>query len=268
MIMKSPTPPLFTKTNYENFVFEIKSVLSADTMLWASSFMDKEEDISFALNSLKDTGFCASISNKEETLAQFLGIETHFNNRNGFYIYALCTNQKYRNCGYMRALLHSAVSFLRENGYDFVWLFPANKGLKTTYYKLGFKIPVPVGASPSPRSAKDFYLSLEKRPNTREFDGNFKTLYEFSSKVIPFDAFKYSLDCISEITNINYITKDGVCDGYIISCREDENLMLGISEKYSHLCRFNNCNEDEFAYLMPISDCKFDNLKSIEPIIR
>ncbi len=268
MIMKSPTPLLFTKTVYENFVFEIKSILSADTMLWASSFMDKIEDISFALNSLKDTGFCASISNKDETIAQFLGIETRLNNRNGFYIYALCTNRKYRNGGYMKALLHSAVCHLRESGYDYVWLFPASKDLQATYYKLGFKIPVPVGASPSPKAVKDFYISLKEKPITREFDGNFKTLYEFSSKVIPFNAFKYSLDCISEITDVYYIIKDGVCDGYIISCREEKNLILAVSEKYSHLCKFNNCNEDEFAFLMPLSDCKFDNLESIEPIIR
>ncbi len=254
---------LLKKELGEGILFEVKEAEKTDISLWRECFSDEEEDIKKAISSLSSCSFCASLSVNGKTGAQFIGVESRICEKTGIYIYALCTKKEFRGKGYMRLLLEKSFEYAKSLGYDLLWLFPANEELEGTYKRLGFSVPVYVGASPVLNSDEDYFLLLKAPVEFIAFDGDYEKLYELSSKIFPLDAFRYALESIAPSVSISYIINDGKCDGYIIS-KKDSKRLLAISESHRNLI---NYDKRSFAYIMPISELpSFDILA--EPLLR
>ena len=255
---------------FDGLAFEIKSIKNADPFIWQEAFGDSLSEIAHAMEKLKNCGFCASLSDKNEVLSQFIGLETNFKNKKGIYIYALCTNPSYRNKGYMRRLLELSFEYGKKVGYDFFWLFPASEELKNAYNKLGFTIEIPVGASPFPTAKNDFYNLLDfdicnSGLAFSLFDGNYKRLYSFFDNFFDYDTFEYSLAVIKNLIDIKYIVSDEKITGCIIFSKSFPKKALCVSNGYSHIIK---TVQKGFAYLYPLSSSDYKDLSPVEPLPR
>ena len=255
----------FLKKELENgLFFEIKSVKETDTELWRRCFFDKKEDIEKASSALASDSFCASITVDGRTASQFIGVESTLCGKRGIYIYALCTDECYRGKGYMKRLVELSFNYSKARGYEFLWLFPANEKLEEAYKKLGFSLPLSVGASPVINSREDFFLSLEAPLELIAFDGDYMKLYELSNKLLPFDAFVYALESIGGAVSVSYILNNGKKDGYIISDKNSESRILAISDGYKDFIKY---EKRSYAYLMPIKEIDPRGILA-EPLLR
>lgn len=254
----------FIKEKIDNgILFEIKGVDKTDISLWRECFFDSEDDIKKALFALHSCAFCASLSIDGVIASQFVGVESTLCGKKGIYIYALCTAKEFRGRGYMKLLLESAFGYAKGLGYDFLWLFPASEELARSYKKLGFSVPIEVGASPVLSSDEDFFLSTDALLDLLPFEGDYEKLYGLSSRIFSFDAFKYALDCITPFVSVSYILKNGRCDGYIIS-KEGSKRLLAASENYREFIKH---EKRSFAYIMPIREFEPCGILA-EPILR
>lgn len=260
----------FSQTIGDGIVFNINSVKTADVHIWQEVFKDELSEINSAVRKLENCSFCASLTQNNTVLSQYIGIKTNIKGKKGIYIYALCTNPLYRNKGYMKRLLELSFEYAKNAGYDFFWLFPASENLKKSYNKLGFTVEIPVGASPFPLEENDFYNEFnfdhcDKSVSFSLFDGNYKQLYSFSDMTFDYDAFEYSLAGISSLIEIKYIKEGGNVTGYIVFSKAFPEKVLCVSDRYSHLIK---TEKKEFAYLYPISLKDYTDIYSIEPLPR
>lgn len=96
---------------------------------WQEAFGDSKEDILFFINNVKDSK-CLALYNEEKIASMLYLVKCNL----GYYIYAACTLNRYRSCGYMTELLNFC-----KNKFDRLCLIPANEGLIEYYRKRGFE---------------------------------------------------------------------------------------------------------------------------------
>ncbi|MDE6723681.1 MAG: GNAT family N-acetyltransferase, partial [Eubacterium sp.] len=103
--------------------------------LWRSVFSeDSREDVLFFLKECKHAECLGCFEGKELVSMLFL-VDCSFADLNGKYVYAVCTNEKYRNKGYSSSLIHEAKKYMN----DFLWLIPAHDSLFDFYANFGFE---------------------------------------------------------------------------------------------------------------------------------
>lgn len=110
--------------------------------MWQTSFGDTDEYINdffercfkpeqalVAYNDLKPVGMLFTLP---------VTLRMNDKDYNGFYLYAVCTKEDYRNKGVMTALERGAVQFAESKDLDFVSLVPQTQSLFGMYEKIGY----------------------------------------------------------------------------------------------------------------------------------
>lgn len=103
--------------------------------LWSNVFKDSEEDIVFFLDNCKKYK-CLGLFEDEKLASMLFLVECSYCNKDGYYVYAVATDEDYRKKGYSTSLLNYAKGLNK----DFLWLIPAKDGLISFYQKRGFSV--------------------------------------------------------------------------------------------------------------------------------
>ncbi len=112
-----------------NFTNDTEQIIS----LWQEAFGDSREEIMFFVNNAKNTKCLACF--KDEVLASMMFlVQCSIKGENGSYVYAACTDKRYRGQGCMSALL----KYAKDNTDGFVCLIPADEELIDYYCPRGF----------------------------------------------------------------------------------------------------------------------------------
>ncbi len=102
--------------------------------LWHNVFGDDEKYITYFLNECKNKN-CLGYFVDDELVSMLFLIDCKYMNHSGKYIYAVATDENFRNQGYASLLVNEAKKYMN----DFLWLIPANEKLFDFYAKLGFE---------------------------------------------------------------------------------------------------------------------------------
>lgn len=100
--------------------------------LWSKSFGDTKEDIEFFLNNCRHK-ICVGYYKNGNLLSMLFLVDCKAGGVNGKYVYAACTSESSRGCGYMSEIL----DFCSRN-YSNIFLIPADDNLVDYYSKRGF----------------------------------------------------------------------------------------------------------------------------------
>lgn len=110
--------------------------------LWKANFHDKEDYIKLVFDAYFRPEMVEYEERNGKIVAAMLGVPYEFgNNRQrvkGVYLCGLSTKPEYRNHGLMSALLERMAGRMKECGYSFLFLIPADKGLHKYYRDRGF----------------------------------------------------------------------------------------------------------------------------------
>ena len=101
--------------------------------LWQEAFGDSREDIIFFVNNAKNTK-CLACFDGEIMMSMMFLVQCSIKGKNGLYVYAACTDKRFRGQGCMSALLKYAKDYTD----GFVCLIPADKALIDYYYPRGY----------------------------------------------------------------------------------------------------------------------------------
>ena len=160
-------------------------------------------------------------------MTQCILIEHRLSTHRGLYIYAACTDERFRGHGLFSDLLERCAEGASERGFDFLSLIPASDALSRFYEKRGFTLPCRLSASCAPSDSDDFYLSIDPiLYSEEEFDQDFALLYSLSGKCLPFGAFVYTCETLSQVCEIVYTNGKS---GYAIRHREDRSKIFDAS---------------------------------------
>ena len=102
--------------------------------LWNSVFGDSREEIEFFLDKCRHYS-CLGLFASGTLASMLFLVKCKYSGYNGQYIYAVCTDENFRNRGYSSMLISEAKKQMK----DFLWLIPANNGLFDFYSKHGFE---------------------------------------------------------------------------------------------------------------------------------
>ena len=119
-------------------IFSAKEQYRTDVInLWQEAFGDSTEYISFFLDNCpcyETVGYF--VDNK--IVSMFFMLEGNIDKFRCKYLYAACTSSEFRRQGIMENLIAFAAEHYNKNGYDSIFLAPANEKLYSYYQKLGF----------------------------------------------------------------------------------------------------------------------------------
>lgn len=136
--------------------------------LWSRVFGDTEEDIRFFLDNCVHKSCLGYFSGNALVSMLFL-VECTYCGRNGAYIYAVCTDEKFRGRGYVSELIEKS----KKENYDFLWLIPADDSLFGFYEQFEFKTKL------FSDKKYDYSVAFDEKRAVREY------LYEGSSYDYP-----------------------------------------------------------------------------------
>ena len=93
--------------------------------LWRSVFKeDSREDVLFFLEESKNIK-CFGCFEKEKLVSMLFLADCCYADLTGKYVYAVCTDEGFRNKGYSSSLIDEAKKYMK----DFLWLIPAHDSL-------------------------------------------------------------------------------------------------------------------------------------------
>lgn len=102
--------------------------------LWHRVFEDSEEDILFFLNHCKNYK-CLGYFVDGSLVSMLFLVDCMYSSKSGKYMYAVCTDEEYRNQGLCGALIEESKKYMQS----FLWLIPAEDDLFDFYGKFGFE---------------------------------------------------------------------------------------------------------------------------------
>lgn len=103
--------------------------------LWRKVFCeDSREDVLFFLEKSKNAK-CLGCFEEENLVSMLFLVDCRYSDLHGKYVYAVCTDEKFRNKGYSSSLIYEAKKHMN----DFLWLIPAHDSLFSFYAKFGFE---------------------------------------------------------------------------------------------------------------------------------
>lgn len=103
--------------------------------MWHEIFGDEEDTLDFFFENVfaPENTLVWRVADRPEAMLYMIP-----NKEGGVYLYALATNEKYRNQGIMSELIKRALDILKEKGAEYAFLMPASKSLFAYYEKFGF----------------------------------------------------------------------------------------------------------------------------------
>lgn len=105
--------------------------------LWQEAFGDSEEYVSFFLDECPSYDVVGYFIDNQ-LVSMFFLLEGTIKNYKCKYLYAACTATEHRKKGIMEKLISFARNYCVDNGYDGIFLVPANEKLYSYYSKFGF----------------------------------------------------------------------------------------------------------------------------------
>ncbi len=107
--------------------------------LWQITFLEDSQVIDYFFDNIfKDTVTPVIKTNGEITSSLFL-LPCKIGHFKGKCVYCAMTKYSHRGKGYMKELLDFSYNYCKENGFDFLFLVPAEESLFNYYEKCGFK---------------------------------------------------------------------------------------------------------------------------------
>lgn len=103
--------------------------------LWRSVFSeDSREDVLFFLEKGRNIR-CLGFFEDDKLVSMLFLVDCKYSDLSGKYVYAVCTDEKFRSKGYSSGLINEAKKYMN----DFLWLIPAHDSLFDFYAKFGFE---------------------------------------------------------------------------------------------------------------------------------
>lgn len=110
--------------------------------IWKSSFEVDKTFLDFFFDFIFQNSRTYIIRDEDRIISSLTVIKNFIridnNDYKGAYIYGVCTLPEYRGNGYSTLLIHEAEHDLKNKGYAFTFLKPADAGLYDFYNKLGY----------------------------------------------------------------------------------------------------------------------------------
>lgn len=129
-------------------LFDLRTAVPDDyeklKKLWLSCFDDSPESVeNFFQKTVTPENVVVTFDGEKAVGAAYLlesEIKVGGEKYDAFYIYAVCTEKKYRGMGIMRNTLAFCEKTARERNISYLFLVPANGELFKMYEKIGFKV--------------------------------------------------------------------------------------------------------------------------------
>ncbi len=188
--------------------------------LWKETFHDSEEYIRLVFDAYFNSEYVEYEERDGRVIACLLAIPYTFGNDNyaikSVYLCGLSTYYKNRGEGIMTHLIQKIEIKMRQNGYAFMFLIPANSGLRRYYNDRGF--------------INGFYRSAFHFTSLHDFKRDFHSSI-LSEESALFDVKKRYFDglTIEIIDKMEALDEPTVCDGLIRFILECENKQKGLS---------------------------------------
>ena len=107
--------------------------------LWQSVFLEDSEITEYFFENIFGDTITPVIRVDGEIASALFLLDCTIGDYKGKCVYCAMTNYSHRGKGYMKTLLDFSYNFCCENGFDFLFLVPAEKSLFDYYEKCGFK---------------------------------------------------------------------------------------------------------------------------------
>ncbi len=106
--------------------------------LWQSIFLEDSSVIDSFFENIFDCAVTPVIKIDGEIVSSLFMLPCNIGEYNGKCIYCAMTKYAYRGKGYMKKLLDFSYDYCKNNGFDFLFLVPAEKSLFNYYKDCGF----------------------------------------------------------------------------------------------------------------------------------
>lgn len=107
--------------------------------LWQSVFLEDSEITEYFFENIFGDTITPVIRVDGEIASALFLLDCTIGEYKGKCVYCAMTNYSHRGKGYMKTLLQYSYDFCRDNGFDFLFLVPAEKSLFDYYEKCGFR---------------------------------------------------------------------------------------------------------------------------------
>lgn len=107
--------------------------------LWQSVFLEDEEITEYFFDNIFGDTITPVIRVDSEIASALFLLDCTIGEYKGKCVYCAMTNYAHRGKGYMKTLLDYSYNFCCDNGFDFLFLVPAEKSLFEYYKKCGFE---------------------------------------------------------------------------------------------------------------------------------
>lgn len=190
--------------------------------LYEDSFDDSEEFVDYYYQNMAIHNRILAFKVKNQVAAMLHIVPKRFCNlEEADYYYAIATDKKHRNKGYMKCLLQKAMKLSYGNGKGLVYLVPAIENL---YEKFGF---APFGNryfSPAFGSLKKEYDTVVYQTYSKELTDRLKKVFEnkiapeFDDYIVRNEGYYEPLlkGLFTEGGRVEILTKDGRDEGYLL----------------------------------------------------
>lgn len=190
--------------------------------LYEDSFDDSEEFVDYYYQNMAIHNRILAFKVKNQVAAMLHIVPKRFSNlEEADYYYAIATDKKHRNKGYMQCLLQKAMKLSYGNGKGLVYLVPAIENL---YEKFGF---APFGNryfSPTFGSLKKEYDTVVYQTYSKELTDRLKKVFEnkiapeFDDYIVRNEGYYEPLlkGLFTEGGRVEILTKDGRDEGYLL----------------------------------------------------
>ncbi len=107
--------------------------------MWQSIFLEDEEITEYFFRKLFYDAVTPTISIDGEIVSSLFLLDCKIGEYKGKCVYCAMTKYAHRGKGYMKKLLDFSYDYCKNNGFDFLFLVPAEKSLFNYYEKCGFE---------------------------------------------------------------------------------------------------------------------------------
>ena len=107
--------------------------------MWQSIFLEEPQVVEEFFENIYDTTVTPVIKIGDEIVSSLFLLDCTIGDYKGKCVYCAMTKYAHRGKGYMKKLLDFSYDYCKENGFDFIFLVPAEKSLFDYYKTCGFE---------------------------------------------------------------------------------------------------------------------------------
>ena len=175
--------------------FADKKDTTALRKMWHSIFLEDEKVTDYFFENIYKSVVTPVIKVDNEIVSSLFLLDCSIGKYRGKCVYCAMTKYAYRGKGYMKKLLDFSYNYCCDNGFDFLFLVPAEKSLFDYYKKCGFenfgihRKHIFDGGTPVTKEKLKFQYEIEFNKNVLEYWKNSCIIYggEISNIGLIFD---------------------------------------------------------------------------------